>query len=87
MLKPVDKVEAFANQCWAIFLCRTEASYEERLARLRKSWRSGLVGYVEKEWLTPYKESIVRVWTENRLHFYTRTSNRCLIANLNYPIR
>ena len=57
-------------------LSRSEEVYEDRLGRLRKSWNKGLVGYVEREWLVPYKENIVRAWTEDRLHFYTRTSNR-----------
>ena len=76
ILKDNEKVKAFASQCWAIFLSRSEKEYEVRLANLRESWGKGIVGYVEREWLVPYKENIVRAWTEDRLHFYTRTSNR-----------
>lgn len=76
ILKNSGKVEAFAGQCWALFCSTTEESYERRLELLRKSWRSGLVGYVENQWLTPYKQSIVRAWTDHHLHFFTRTSNR-----------
>jgi len=76
VLKSKAKVDAFAGQCWALFCSTTEQSYQRRLEKLRSSWKSGLVGYVESTWLNPYKESIVRVWTDRHLHFMTRTSNR-----------
>ena len=51
-------------------------SYEERLATLRRKWGSGLTGYVEKQWLNPYKENIVSAWMDHHLHFFTRKSKR-----------
>lgn len=60
ILKNADHMEYFANQCWALFCSRSEKVYEERLTRIRSSWKSGLVGYLEKEWLTPYKKNIVK---------------------------
>ena len=82
VIKNSGRVDTFTNQCWSLFCSTTEESYEERLKALRTSWKSGLVGYVEREWLTPYKENIVRAWTDSTLHFFTRTSNRYLFNNV-----
>lgn len=76
ILKRQIKVEAFAGQCWGLFCSATEETYELRLEQLKRSWKSGLVGYVERTWLNPHKTSIVRAWTDHKLHFLTRTSNR-----------
>jgi len=76
ILKDRSRVDAFARQCWGLFCSTTEEKYEERLSKLRSSWKSGLVGYVEREWLIPHKKSIVRAWTDHHRHFFTRTSNR-----------
>jgi len=65
----------FSSKCWGVFLSTTEETYEERLATLRRRWGSGLVEYVEKQWLNPYKKNIVCAWTDHHLHFFTRTSN------------
>lgn len=76
ILKNKESVKRLCSQVWRLFLSRTEEQYEERLLGLRTSWRSGVVGYIEKVWLIPYKTNIVCAWTEHNLHFFTRTSNR-----------
>lgn len=76
IVKNSKTAKTFSSRCWGVFLSTTEETYEERLATLRRRWGSGLVGYVEKQWLNPYKENIVSAWTDHKLHFFTRTSNR-----------
>ena len=82
ILKDKKAVETFCGQCWGLFCSVTEESYNERLEKLKSSKKKGLVRYVVKVWLNPYKENIVRAWTDHHLHFVTRTSNRYLIYNV-----
>ena len=84
ILKNMGDVENFANQCWTLFCSRSEKTYEKRLEQIRLSWKKGLVGYLEREWLTPYNKNIVKVWTERHLHFFTITSNRFKLMILLY---
>ena len=78
VIKNTKRAENFVTQCWGIFCSSTEEIYEERLRKLRDSWKKGIVGYVEKYWFTPYKKFIVRAWTDYTLHFHTRTTNKYL---------
>ena len=66
----------FSHRFWGLFMSTTEESYEAKRRQILKNWHSGLVGYVDDTWLKPYKRNIVRAWTDNRLHFFTRTTNR-----------
>ena len=84
IFKDMGDVEKFAIQCWALFCSRSEKTYEKRLEEIRGSWKKGLVGYLEREWLTPYKKNIVKAWTERHLHFFTITSNRFKLMILLY---
>lgn len=76
ILKRKDRISAFCGACWGLFCSSTEEAYLERLAKLKASWKGGLIKYLEKTWLVPFSENIISCYTDHHLHFITRTSNR-----------
>ena len=65
----------FKNSCQRLFMTETEEAYETRRRGMHASW-GVLMGYVQTVWLTPYRENIVRAWTDMCFHIGTRTTNR-----------
>ena len=76
--------ENFCKGRWAkLVRATTVDEYNERLRDLvdKWSWLPGLLEYVYKEWLNPYKERFVSAWTDRVFHLGTRTTNRyCLFS-------
>jgi transposase-like protein len=65
----------FKNSCQRLFMTETEEAYERRRRAMHASW-GVLMAYVQQVWLTPYRENIVRAWTDRCFHIGTRTTNR-----------
>ena len=76
ILKDDELAKKFSGRCWGLFMATTEEGYEAKRRQILRNWHSGLFKYVDQTWLTPYKRNIVRAWTDHRLHFFTRTTNR-----------
>ena len=71
--------EYFCKGRWAkLVRATTVDEYNERLRDLvdKWSWLPGLLEYVYKEWLNPYKERFVSAWTNRVFHLGTITTNR-----------
>jgi transposase-like protein len=71
-----ERARDFARQCIGVFYSRSEATFHLRLQGVRVSWKDGLYNYLCDTWLNPYKECIVRAWTDSRLHLFTTSTNR-----------
>ena len=70
----------FSSSVRRVMRSHTPSEYEERLDYFRRKWNStqggGLVQYVESTWFTPHKEKLVCAWSDDILHFATRSSNK-----------
>lgn len=77
VLRNKEAEALFISHCHALFESRSPGSYQRRLLEMRDYWQSSprLMTYLETTWLDPYKEAIVRAWTDLHHHFGTRTTN------------
>jgi transposase-like protein len=71
----VDVARRFKSECRRLFMSPTEELYEARRGGMHAGW-GVLMRYVQSVWLTPYRDNIVRAWTDRCFHIGTRTTNR-----------
>ena len=71
-----DSADRFANKAWGLFCMTTVREYEARLQIVKESVAPILLKYLLNTWLTPWRDRIVRAFTDHRLHLFTRTTNR-----------
>ncbi|KAJ9560030.1 hypothetical protein OSB04_005190 [Centaurea solstitialis] len=67
------------NKAWTTLVAsQTEDAYKLNLAQLEVILLdySGFFAYLNKVWLTPYKEMFVHCWTDKYLNFGNHTTNR-----------
>ena len=70
--------EQFMQQWTKILASDSVATYEDRLRDLRHQFSEYplLLKYLDDTWLLPWKQSIVRAWTDCQLHFGHRATSR-----------
>ena len=66
----------FAKKCRDMFSSTTMTEYRDRLDIIKKKCKPALYNYLQKVWLRPYHDRIVRVFNDHRLTLFTRTTNR-----------
>ena len=78
--KAMDKFRGttFSNDCMKLFKETTIQGYEASLSKLKCDWRKApkCLQYLQQNWLDPYKERIVSIWTDTVFTLGTTTTNR-----------
>ena len=67
--------DRFKSDYRGLFMSLSEEIYVQHRRIGFARWPA-LMSYVDKVWLQPYKENIVKAWTDKVLHLRTRTTNR-----------
>ena len=67
-----------ANTYMELFKKHTKMEYDRELSKIKREWNdlTSVHAYVQKNWLGPYKERIVAVWTDKVFNLGQNTTNR-----------
>ena len=71
-----QSAKSFGNKAWGLFCSTTMGDYEMCLQTVREKVAPILFTYLQNTWLIPWRDRIVRAFTDHRLHLFTRTTNR-----------
>lgn len=68
----------FADNAKDIFCSTTEEEYEARCYLLQRKLKKNprLWNYLLNNWLDPFRDRLVRAYTDHRLNLFSRTTNR-----------
>lgn len=73
-----SRLDAFISMWNIVVLAETEDEYANRLNQLESHFHRYIqaINYCKEQWLLPYKEKFVAVWTNKVMHFGNTTVNR-----------